>query len=303
MSQNKNIFLSIFMSLLVCNQVDAMKRAREGEMQDIVVVATVVQPQDYHLAGGVSLPSPSQLPAKQYWDGKSPYDGSKIIKATSDHDCKHCNLLITDESLAAHIFKHPDIYGLRPQKKLRIEVVESSDESSSSSETSDASRLSRALSGGSSSSSGDSSGSSSNSSGGSSSSSSDSSSSSGDSSSSSSESSSDSSEDEEDNKPRFVLKALKNGRIVQHAACDIGGCRFSSARPDEMNNHKRLHGADKCSVCKKCDFRTTSPVVFFNHTQRHLPKEKRSNTAQCKTCGKVLSKESSLKRHVATKHS
>lgn len=294
MSQNKNIFLSICTSFLLCNQVDAMKRPRENQMQDIVVVASVVQPQDYHLAAVVSLPSQSQLPAKQYWDGKSPYDGSMVIKATSDHGCKHCDRKITDESLAAHIFKHPDIYGLRPQKKLRIDaVVESSDESSD---------LSRILSGKSSSSSSDSSGSSSSSSGGSSSSSGDSSSLSEDSSSSSSDESSDSSEDGEDNKIGFVTKTLKNGRTVQHAACDIDGCRFSSARPEEMNNHKKLHGVD-CSVCKKCDFRATSPIVFFNHTQRHLPIDKRSNTATCNICNKVLSKASSLKRHIKIKHS
>jgi hypothetical protein len=287
MSHNKNIFLSIFMSLLFCNQVDAMKRARENQMQDTVVVATVVQ--SYHLSQVVSLLSQPQLPAKQYWDGKSPYDGSQIIKATSDHDCKHCNKKIIDESLAAHTFKHSDIYYPQPQKKLKIDVIETSDESSD---------LSRILSSRSSKSSE------------SSSSSEESSSSSSDSSSSfedfselpsSSASLSDSSEDAEDNKPRFVTKTLKHGRTVQHVACDIDGCRFSCARSEEMNNHKKLHGVDNCYICKKCHFRADKRIVFENHVQRHLPIKKRSNTAQCKICGRMLSKPSSLARHIQRK--
>lgn len=266
MSQNKNIFLSIFISLFWCNQVDAMKRAREGQMQNIVVVASVVAPVDFHVDQVL------ELPAKQYWDGKSPYDGSMVIKATGDHDCKHCNLKITDESLAAHAFKHPDIYGLRPQKKIRIEeVIEITGESSSSSEES-------------------------------SNSSSDSSSSSEDPSSFSSESSSDSSEDEEDNKTRFMRQDWKNGYTVKHYVCQVKGCKFATMRFKEMNNHKRLHGVD-CSVCKKCHFRSDRRRVFENHVQTHLPKAKRSNIAQCKICGKVLSKESSLGRHMISQHS
>jgi len=247
MSQNKLVLIFV-MSLLLCNPLDAMKRQREGETQEIVVV----------------------IPPKTYWDGEQPYDGSMVIKATLDHDCRHCKERITGESLAAHAFaKHSDLYPKVAQqqlaKKRKIQSFTSStEESGSSFEFSDSSTQDSG---------------------------------------SSCESSDSSVEIQKNNNVGFVTKVWKSGHTVQHVVCGQGGCRFSSGRIEEMSNHKKLHGVDDCSVCKSCHFRAVSKRVFINHTQTHLPKEKRVNTATCSVCNKTLSKNSSLRRHMESQHS
>jgi len=244
MSQNKSA-LVFFMSLFLINSLDAMKRQREGDTQMMVV------PQ-----------------SKPYWDGVQPYDGSMVIKATLDHDCRHCNRRITDESILAHAFgKHPDIYPkfapLQPTKKIKIQSLEFSSEMSSSSFESLQSSMED------------------------------------------SDFSIDiqKNNDLKNNDSGFVTKVWKNGHTVRHSVCGLEGCRFSSARSEEMDNHKKLHDVEKCLVCETCDFRAVSKRVFINHTQTHLPKEQRSNTVTCSVCNKILSKESSLKRHMESQHS
>jgi hypothetical protein len=106
----------------------------------------------------------------------------------------------------------------------------------------------------------------------------------------------------QEEKPLYVEKTLKNGRIVEHERCAIGGCKFTAARVDEMRNHEKLHQTDNCLICKICDFRASIKIVFTNHSQTHLPKEERSNRVMCSICNKTLSKKSSLDRHVAKKH-
>lgn len=128
MNQN-NIILSLFILLSISNAVDAMKRPRnEGTMQ-LAVVATV-----------------AAAPTRIYWDGKSPYDGSMVIKPTADHHCGHCNKWITDESLAAHALgKHSNLYMapkaplLPPAKRQRIADFSSGSSYSSTESSSDSS--------------------------------------------------------------------------------------------------------------------------------------------------------------------
>lgn len=270
-------------AIIFCNSSHAMKRSREGEMQEKVALACVVNPVNDNCVQAIVLPP---IPPKLYWDEKSPYDGSKVIKATIDHDCKQCNKRIIGVSIAQHaVEKHAHIYLMPSQqtKKVKLEHDEQADNSKkieilllSSSECSSSTSGSSSESSSFSDSSSDSSV--------------------------LSRSSSDSSEDEADNKSRFVTKVLKSGHTVQHPVCDINGCKFSTARSEVMDNHKKLHDVDGCSVCKKCHFRSDIHRVFENHLQTHLPKAKRSNRVQCKVCNRWLSKDSSLQRHMASRH-
>ena len=66
-------------AIIFCNSSNAMKRSREGEMQEKVALACVVNPVNDNCVQAIVLPP---MPPKLYWDEKSPYDGSKVIKAT-----------------------------------------------------------------------------------------------------------------------------------------------------------------------------------------------------------------------------